>query len=580
MLVLEQAPRLLADHRGLLALAAEVDWLAGIAWAFTEKGDVCVNFDVSVQGKVHEAVLVLPPLYPDTPAYVRPRNPKESWSSHQYPSTGTLCLEWGPDNWRADVTAADLVRSTHKLLSYESPGLGLRAQAPSRHSLTLGQQLRGEHSRLYCPKTVRDHVVAAAGLSAVAISTVTSFRFLEQVAFIEKVGEASVPQGAAGLPTEPAVFGSWYRRPGWVLRVDEFMSLSGELSLASVEAFLRSKGQTPPWPAALDKYVFLLLVDAVSAIRAFVVTGGEKHTAFEYLLFTGSDEHERRPADHAGLTDKKVAIVGLGSVGSKVAVSLARSGVGSFVLVDDDVLLPENLVRQQLDWLSVGFSKAEATRGAIHLVAPGAQVSVRVQRLAGQENAASNTAALEAIAACDVVIDATADAHVFAPLGAICRRRKRCLLWGEVFAGGIGGLMARSVPGRDADALAVRDAINGYLATLPEAPFVAARGYDDVPGNGEPLVASDAAVSQLAASLTQFALDALVDRDQPTFPYAAYLFGYTQAWAFEGPFDTRPILCPPAPAESQADKEGRLAAISELITLLPVPEDAEGQPAA
>jgi molybdopterin/thiamine biosynthesis adenylyltransferase len=580
MLLFEQAPRLLADYRELLALAAEVDWLAGIAWRFTDTGDVCVNFDVSVQARVYEAVLVFPPLYPDTPAFVRPRNRTERWSAHQYPGTGTLCLEWGPDNWRADVTAADLVRSTHKLLSYESAGIGLSTRAPTRHSLTLGQQLRGAYCRLYCPQAVRDRVLSAAGPLAVEISTLTSFRFLEQVAFIERVGEASVPQGSTDLPPEPAVSSGWYRRLGWILRVDEFTSLAGELSVGRVEEFLHAKGHTPPWPPAHDRSAFLLLVDAANALRSLVVAGGETQTVFEYRLFEGAAEQKRRPAEHACLTSKKVAIVGLGSVGSKVAASLARSGVGSFVLVDDDVLLPDNLVRHQLDWTSVGFSKAEATGGAIHLVAPTAQVSVRVQRLAGQENAASNTAALEAIAACDVIIDATADAHVFAPLAAICRRRKRALLWGEVFAGGIGGMMARSVPGRDADALAVRDAISGYFATLPEAPFGGAQGYDDAPDSQGPLVASDAAVSQLAASLTQFALDALIERDPPAFPYAAYLFGYAQAWVFEGPFDTRPIRCPPAPAEPQAATEDHLAAIRELITLFPVPEDADSQPAA
>jgi hypothetical protein len=80
--------------------------------------------------------------------------------------------------------------------------------------------------------------------------------------------------------------------------------------------------------------------------------------------------------------------------------------------------------------------------------------------------------------------------------------------------------------------------------------------------------------------LTQFALDALIERDPPAFPYAAYLFGYAQAWVFEGPFDTRPIRCPPAPAEPQAATEDHLAAIRELITLFPVPEDADSQPAA
>jgi hypothetical protein len=94
LLLLEQAPRLLEDHRGLQALAAEVDWLSKIEWTFSEKGEVCVNFDIVIGPKTYEAVLVFAELYPDVPAFVRPRDAKARWSIHQYPSTGTVCLEW------------------------------------------------------------------------------------------------------------------------------------------------------------------------------------------------------------------------------------------------------------------------------------------------------------------------------------------------------------------------------------------------------------------------------------------------------------------------------------------------------
>ena len=58
----------------------------------------------------------------------------------------------------------------------------------------------------------------------------------------------------------------------------------------------------------------------------------------------------RLPAEYAGLAPVRVGIVGLGSLGSKIAVSLARSGLRRFLLVDDDVLLPENICRHELSW--------------------------------------------------------------------------------------------------------------------------------------------------------------------------------------------------------------------------------------
>ena len=128
--------------------------------------------------------------------------------------------------------------------------------------------------------------------------------------------------------------------------------------------------------------------------------------------------------------------------------------------------------------------------------------------------------------------------------------------------------MARSIPGHDASPLDVRSAIHTYLATLPEAPFKRAQGYD-VDAEGEIHIAGDAEVSYLAASLSQFAIDALAGGQSSRFPVAAYLFGYQKAWCFEAPFDTRQIECPkastgPEIAEDAADNAsafGELAAV-------------------
>ena len=95
-LLLEQTKRMLAETRELDGLAAEASWLTKLSWGFTANKEVSVDFDITLLDKVHEAVLVYPDLFPQAPAYVRPRKADEAWSTHQYPGTGTLCLEWGP----------------------------------------------------------------------------------------------------------------------------------------------------------------------------------------------------------------------------------------------------------------------------------------------------------------------------------------------------------------------------------------------------------------------------------------------------------------------------------------------------
>ena len=569
-LLLEQPVRMLAETRGLNALAAEADWLTKLGWGFTPAGDVCVEFDITVQSNVHEAVLIFPDLFPQAPAYVRPRKPDQAWSIHQYPDTGTLCLEWGPDTWHPGVTGADLVRSTHKLLAFEKLGPALGIEAPSRHDLTVGQLLRGKHSRFVVSAQLRAAVYAVSGAPYTALTVATSSRFSELVAVATKLG-AEGEGFLACIPTEisdPMSLSAWCRT-GWMVRCDEWSSLSSATkSQSAVRSFLKAKGCWP-WPDDQERSGFLLLVDDEQKLRPIALATGEGSTAFEYhIIDGGAEDVARQPDRNYRLREKRVALIGLGSVGSKVAVSLARAGITRFLLVDDDVLLPTNLTRNQLDWQSVGYDKVDGARGAIELVRPEAEVQTRTFRFAGQESSSYNTTVLEQVATCDLVIDATASSKVFTSVAAICARRNVALVWGEVFAGGIGALMARSIPGRDADPLTIRGAINEYLATLPEAPFKHAGGYD-VDTENEVHVAGDAEVSHLAASLTQFALDALVAEEVNRFPVAAYLLGYQKAWVFEAPFDTRAIDCPRASAAPAAaeDVAENVSAFGELMSV-------------
>ena len=61
------------------------------------------------------------------------------------------------------------------------------------------------------------------------------------------------------------------------------------------------------------------------------------------------------------LVGAKVAIFGIGGVGGYVVEALARSGVGSFVIVDDDKVCLTNINRQIIALHSiVGMPKTEA----------------------------------------------------------------------------------------------------------------------------------------------------------------------------------------------------------------------------
>lgn len=97
----------------------------------------------------------------------------------------------------------------------------------------------------------------------------------------------------------------------------------------------------------------------------------------------------------------KVAVFGLGAVGSYVIESLARAGVGNFTLFDHDTVSRSNINRQILALEStVGQFKAEVAKARILDINPACQVDAHVEFVNGD-----NAAALLA-PGFDVVVDA------------------------------------------------------------------------------------------------------------------------------------------------------------------------------
>lgn len=70
----------------------------------------------------------------------------------------------------------------------------------------------------------------------------------------------------------------------------------------------------------------------------------------------------------------KVAIAGLGGIGSAVAIMLARLGVGRLLLVDFDVVEPSNLNRQSYYISHLGMKKTQALKQQLAEINPYLQV--------------------------------------------------------------------------------------------------------------------------------------------------------------------------------------------------------------
>jgi hypothetical protein len=507
-----------------------------VTWRVAANLQFVADFDLLVGEQSIPLTLTYPDFFPDTAPSVVPQNDVRL-SGHQYGAAGELCLEYRPDNWSPEITGAMMIESAYRLLSVEQD-TGQPAEAD--HRTLPAQRVRTAAFRFLCSDIVR------AGLQMVGEGKIVEAEIQEHyfagvwAAQLSRIGPAD-----ATVWIEP-------KRRGYgattvaskVIRLPEGSPIECQ-STDELFALLEHHGY-----GALGQELLLasgtdavILCEGANIFVAMVFGSVGNRTLIKYSqVITEVDSVRLEPA-YARLVAARVAVVGCGSVGSKVAVHLARSGVGQFVLVDGDVLVLGNLVRNELDWRAVGMHKSQALASRLQEINADCEVISRTTVLGGQESGGATAVTIKHIASCDVIIDATADPSVFNLCASIARRAKKSMCWAQVFGAGAGGIVVRSRPELDPAPLTARQRVEAWYADQgvewPEERTP--QPYSEVGDSEAPLIADDADVSVVAAHLSRFAIDLLARPDSTIFPYSAYLIGMAERWLFTAPFDVRPI---------------------------------------
>jgi integrative and conjugative element protein (TIGR02256 family) len=113
-------------------------------------------------------------------------------------------------------------------------------------------------------------------------------------------------------------------------------------------------------------------------IRCYHVNEGEILPLPHVLIDPEVSVYERNSGllETSVLRDKIVTLVGCGSLGSTMALSLARAGVGTIHLFDYDTLSPANIARHQGDLRDLGRNKASVVSERIRYINPALSVGV------------------------------------------------------------------------------------------------------------------------------------------------------------------------------------------------------------
>lgn len=162
----------------------------------------------------------------------------------------------------------------------------------------------------------------------------------------------------------------------------------------TVTVRINEKSQRCPQGTTLAQLVMeflpaadVLIVNSFPEGLGYVARDGDRITLIQKGHVPSPAEIEtllvarHSPGIYERVRKAAIGIAGLGGLGSAVAISLARTGIGRLILADFDVVEPSNLNRQQYLIKHLGMAKTEAMRELLADINPSVKVTTFKRKL-------------------------------------------------------------------------------------------------------------------------------------------------------------------------------------------------------
>lgn len=327
-----------------------------------------------------------PQSYPSAPPDIFPKNRSSKWvPKHQYVKEGRFCLDIREKDWCSRLTAADIIKSLQTLLITE--GVRIMSESdkltvyeesePTRIGHLLRNKLGVFPSDISIPKEV-DY----GRFDYVYKWNTTTYRFIitdiykndhKQESLIAKdIWQKDIPR--------MKFKGLWIN-----VNIDLYFDLlfadNAEDAIEKIKA-CNSVPDDLDFNERFDKklsWLFMIFTNEYPNLPYFIlIINNEKKSLSRYgvYIFDINQLKARIPNknEFRSLKDKKVAIIGCGSGGSKDAEYLVKSGVGKIVLIDDDTLQVENILRHSCQIDDLSFEKVYAVKDYLTKINPDVEV--------------------------------------------------------------------------------------------------------------------------------------------------------------------------------------------------------------
>jgi molybdopterin/thiamine biosynthesis adenylyltransferase len=458
------------------------------------KGLVAFGGEVVAAGIAYPLTVLYPPGFP----FVRPEviSPTTQLSRHQHPYARNLCLiENSPAAWSSSMTGANMVQQAVRLLADSHSGPAAvhanEVDAPEPRSVYYPYTA---HSSLVIPENMQHMPSGSSGQAwLTGFDQAADARGLLNKLVMHENGQQRVAEAPAGLrnlfsgatmtglwikvDSAPPWFGSYPVLRAWVKQ-----------QAPDFERRVRRLSSAPGnfgWNKALEVLAVCYPEEGpargevhdtwLTAVRWETNANRRGEQILRPHLVTEQARFVRTP-QLAALRGKRVAVIGLGTLGAEIAVRLGRAGVSTFYLVDYDLIEFGNQVRHESDLRDVGLPKVEVITRRLHAINPYVRVESSAIRLGGftdigrpEEDVDQLGKFAANVCGYDLLVGATGDSKINHLLNRIGQELHVPLLYCWTMSGAWGGEVLRTLPGETAcyECMALQER-DGMLSRVPQ----------------------------------------------------------------------------------------------------------------
>lgn len=234
------------------------------------------------------------------------------------------------------------------------------------------------------------------------------------------------------------------------LRTESFGSLGHPHKIAK-ELFVRAFAVVHPVEVAHKKYGLGWIVGGEWGTKKEIErkpgTGHLAPLRFIPVMRAGESDLQVRVPAVGVLRQKRIAVIGLGAIGSPIAIELARNGCAELRLIDHDSVEPGNSIRWPLGAQAWGRPKVVALLKFIRDQYPGVNVTSFVHHLGGLGPTSDDAVLRKVFQDIDLVVDTAVSEGVSRLLWDRCSRLGLPLVKAGATPTLGGGTVARYIKG-------------------------------------------------------------------------------------------------------------------------------------